>query len=891
MRQNLGRLVLFLGLVSTLWVVFPTQIRAQGALSISNITDNRSQYPPNNQIPKYAKFEISFQIQNTVAQNLNFSYTPPNPTPYPGAENYPYDQGITVDAQFLPPGQTVWINQPAFYYQDFLDETHTTQWGSDWYYPTNNFSWKVRYAPNQIGTWQYRLTATDASGTTTSATQNFTVSNSSSHGFVKVASGDRRYFEFDDGTYFPALGYNMNYDHIGWINPEYDNPNNSGDNPDHFRAMGSNGIQLVRIWLSQWSIFGSHWSPWRDAASNDNDPPWTWLLYDPGTNPSTEFSFQISSNPARCFTYGLNTPHPAVKPNTNYRIRVSYKTFDLSGPANSGFVVKLTNVTENCNSPSTGTKITPVISTNTNSWQILESNFTTSANQYFLDFIALVLENVTAGSAEVRYMWIEENLGNNQYGPNVLPKPFMDHHRYFDQRNSFGFDKVVDQASANNVYLRPVTLDWREDILSSFGWDGLHTDSGNPAYLYGSTDRSLTRSRWLEQQWWRYLQARWGYSTAIQSWEFVNEGTPGTEHAVAADIMGQYFHQFTPKHLSATSVWSGTTSSWNLNNYPGIDFGDVHCYIRLAGSACIPLPDFYDASQATIDASNQWGSTNPARWPVIRGETGFVDNDNLTPNLNLRNDTNGVWLHNFLWAGLNSNSLIEAYWFENWHIYDCPGGGNCGPTLPFDHRAKFKPLVDFLSNVPLNQGGYGDSGATASDTNVRVVGQKNTSRNLAHLWVQDKRHTWCAAIGNVSGCTQPNWNDATSNLTGTVTLGGFTTTSPLTIEWWQFNHTGTLTKTTTSQAPSAGQLTFNLASLPSTVTDVAIKIGDYTSPTPPTPSPSPQPVTDLDGDNDTDLRDLLQFLGFFGGTGQGDFNNSGRVDVFDFSLLVANFGR
>jgi len=72
---------------------------------------------------------------------------------------------------------------------------------------------------------------------------------------------------------------------------------------------------------------------------------------------------------------------------------------------------------------------------------------------------------------------------------------------------------------------------------------------------------------------------------------------------------------------------------------------------------------------------------------------------------------------------------------------------------------------------------------------------------------------------------------------------------------------------------------------------VAIKIGDYTSPTPPTPSPSPQPVTDLDGDNDTDLRDLLQFLGFFGGTGQGDFNNSGRVDVFDFGILVGNFGR
>jgi len=59
----------------------------------------------------------------------------------------------------------------------------------------------------------------------------------------------------------------------------------------------------------------------------------------------------------------------------------------------------------------------------------------------------------------------------------------------------------------------------------------------------------------------------------------------------------------------------------------------------------------------------------------------------------------------------------------------------------------------------------------------------------------------------------------------------------------------------------------------------------------PTPLPTPPPATDLDGDGDTDLRDLLQFLGFFGGTGQGDFNNSGRVDVFDFGILVGNFGR
>ena len=68
-----------------------------------------------------------------------------------------------------------------------------------------------------------------------------------------------------------------------------------------------------------------------------------------------------------------------------------------------------------------------------------------------------------------------------------------------------------------------------------------------------------------------------------------------------------------------------------------------------------------------------------------------------------------------------------------------------------------------------------------------------------------------------------------------------------------------------------------------------VRVYQKTAPTP-QPTASPPPATDLDGDNDTDLRDLLQFLGFFGGTGQGDFNNSGRVDVFDFGILVGNFG-
>ena len=902
MLCNLVRRVFFIAFLVVFFGFYVPSVSAQTGLSISNISDNKSSYP-NSQIPKYEKFEITFQIQNTVAQNLNFAYEP-NTSPYPGSENYPFDQGIAVDAEFLPPGQSDWTRaytQPAFYYQDFLDETHPSQWGTDWYYPTTNYYWKVRYAPNQAGTWQYRLKVQDASGTVISSSQGFEVVNSENKGFIRVSQMDKRYFEFEDGTYFPALGYNMNYNHIQWIDPEADSPTSQGDNIDHFRAMGDNGIQLIRVWLSQWSIFGSHWNPWRDAASNGNDPPWTWLMYDPGTNPVTEFAFQISSNPSRCFMYGLNSPHPPVKPNTRYRLRVNYKTLGIEGPAVNGqpygFVVKFTNTSDNCNLAASGSKITPVQPNNVAAWQTLEGNFTTQADQRFLDFIVLALENVSAGMAEVRYVWIEEDLGNGQYGSNILPKPFMDHHRYFDQRNSFAFDKVVNMAEEYGVYLRPVVLDWREEILASFGWNGLYTASPNSAYLYGPTDGSVTRSRWLQKQWWRYLQARWGYSTAIHSWEFVNEGTPGTEHAVAADLMGRYFHQFTPRHLSATSVWNGTTSSWNLSNYPGIDFGDVHCYNRRSGSACVPLEDFYDAAQATIDAASLWGPQNSARWPVIRGETGFVNSDNLDPNLDIHTDRNGVWLHNFLWGGLNSNGLIESYWFENWHIYDCPGGPPCSIRMDFDHRHHFKDVFDFVKNIPLNLGGYQNLAATVSDANVRVVGQKNPSTNRAHLWIQNKRHTWCAVSGNISGCPQV-WDS--SRLAGSVIVAGFSANAILPVEWWYFDTNTGLTRPPLSSltTDSQGNLVINLNNLPSSVADAGIKVGDYSQIGPslfPSPTPTLVPVQgDANGDGRVDGIDYVIWLNHYdtttsNGSSDADFNSDGAVDGIDYVIWLNHY--
>ena len=863
------------------FLVYPRNIFAQQGPTINSISDNRSSYQ-GSQIPKYGKLEITFQVANTVAQNLQLPYEPPVPSGLKEA-----DLGISVDAELLPPGETDWNNaytQPAFYYQDFsmLSKNNGTR---DWIYPNGNFSWKVRYAPNQVGNWQYRIKVRDASGSSTSNISGFSVVASGSKGFIRVAQSDKRYFEFDNGSYFAGLGYNMNYNHVNWVNPISQNQSN-------FQSMGQNGVQLIRVWLSQWSIFGAGWNPWKAFGNTGGDPPMELLTSN--VNQYLESDHELALKVGTVYPCVFHDPYQnapiAVKPNTTYQIRIFYYPDNIVGEG--GFVAKL-GTWQGCNS---ATAITPYVRQGANaSWQWLTGTFTTG-NQDFIDHLFLQLENITSGSVRVSEVEIKELQNNIAVGANILQKPKMDHHRYFDQRNSFSFDQVVELAKQNSVYLRPVIGDHREWTFTHIDHSGNPTGDFNPVsyYFYGPSDTSITKTRWLQKAWWRYLEARWGYSTNIHSWEYVNEGDPGySGHRISVNMMGEYMGQFSPHQMVSTSVWTGTTSSWNLNNYPGIDFADVHCYIRRSGNPCVPLTDFYDEAQATIDASSQWGTQSNTRWPTVRGETGFVVDNNLVQDSDIRKDTNGVWLHNFLWAGLNSGGLIESYWFENFHIYDCPGGVVPCP-LTFDHRDRFKPLSDFLVNIPLNQGGYTDIGALGYDNNsIRVIGQKNIQKKLAHLWIQNKKHTWCAVVGGISGCSQ-TWD--LGRLTGSVTISGFSVNETLPVEYWQFDNGANLAKTS-SQIPTnnQGELIINLNNLASVTTDVGVKIGNYNQSISITPTISPTPILgDANNDGRVDGADYVIWLNHYNlnvtGPANGDFNNSGNVDGADYVIWLNNYG-
>ncbi|MBI5650293.1 MAG: DUF5060 domain-containing protein [Chloroflexi bacterium] len=792
-------------------------------------------------VGRYEKFQVQFAV-TTVATNLQMPY---DPAPPPGITI----NGITVNAVFTAPSGKI-HQQPGFYYQVFDDQIKD---GKEWFYPTNNFSWRVRFAPDEIGTWQFYLTARDSGGTVQSTARTFTVTTSTNPGFIRV-SPDPRYFEFSDGTYFPALGMNATYGAIGWVNPTLDTQN-------YFQQQGQNGIQLMRTWLSNWAIFGSTWNPWygirndydgylpragliTNAASGTPDVPSAQLTLAYAEDASGKNNYWFDA----CRFIGGFQAQPAVKQNTRYHIKVRYKAVGISGPRNAafpnyGFVAKVQNPNDgnwhtNCfepGDPSNGKRVSYTWGADANNWTWLEGEWDSGANN-FLPIFYLALENVNNFTATVNgqpYNWhpyvhidqvfIGEELGNGNYGMNIVTKPSMEHLTYFMERNAYAFDKALELARQNNVYLKLVILDKNEQIENEIGYDGNKASSFDNNNFYGNY-RAMTAVRWYQQAWWRYLQARWGYSPNIHSFEVVNEAGPGyTNHYAQVDEMGKFLHctvfgiavasgdgqkcnaTHPNRHLVSTSFWYGFESGlWRSSNYPNVDYADIHVYIPKDTDPT----HFGDTALSTLDLGLAYGAkqSGGASKPIMRGETGltnFASNtDSYTSDLDA--DTGGVWLHNLVWGGINHSGLIESYWYANVHIYGAGG----------DHRGQYKNYYQFIKDVPLNNGNYADVAATVSNPKLRAWGQKDLVNKKAHLWIAHSDHTWRNVVNRV----------AIAPIASTITIPGFAS-GAYRVTWWNTN-TATNPIFLTQTLTANGSLVLTLPSALSD--DVAVKIEPLT---------------------------------------------------------------
>jgi hypothetical protein len=862
---------------------------AYAAPSVNSITDNRSTFT-NSQVPKYEKFEINFQIGNVSASNLQFPFY--QSTGSNDILNKYSQVGISVDGIFTDPDGLM-FRQPGFYYQDFINDIKN---GKPWYYPTDQYFWKVRFAPNKTGTWKFRLEAKDKGGTVQSPEQTFTVTNSANHGFLNVSKKDPRYFEFDNGTYFQGLGFNEAF--------------NKAADESYLQILSSNGIKLLRMWMGPLNIYTTSWDGWYMMPGHyDNYLPRVPIL--PLTETSGapgKFMWYLSQDSSwyeQCAFLGQTQDRTPIKPNTTYHIKAKYKGIDITGPrdprfSNYGVVMKIGGWQTNCEDPyepgvDPGYYETASVTTygrDTN-WNFIEGDWNSGTNTTLPNFY-MALENAASGSkAYLESVEMRELSG----GPNIIERHSPDALSYMGQLTSYKVDKMMDNLKKYDIYVRPVVLELNEYEFKKLDIYGnpLFTDSVDS--FYGATNgcvncRQLIASRWLQEAWWRYLQSRWGYSTQIHSWELINEGDPWhTGHYALTDEMGKYlkcrvFGIAVPysdstactfdhpnAHMTSTSFWHSfpATQFWNNSKYPNVDFADIHAYIS---TGYAPL---MEKTKMQYDAAyfHSWYSTDLGGWnlgkPIIRAETGMdCPSSQSETCLGIERDVNGVWLHNFLWAQVQPGAMLEGYWWVNKHIYN--------PQTSLNFLPLFKKYSDFSKNIPLNNGSYQNVAAVVGNTALRAWGQKDVVNDRAHLWIQNSQHTWKNVVDNVS----------ISPISTSITISGFSPNKSLRVEWWD-TYTGSPSQTTNLTTNNQGVLSLSITNL---TTDTAVKIGDYTqSNITPTSTPN-QLQGDINSDGIVNIQDYVLLSNAFGTNNtSADINKDGIVNLQDYVILSNNFGK
>lgn len=181
--------------------------------------------PVSTSVEQYDKFEVRLDLTAT--------YTNP----------YDYDN-IRVFATFInPDNQSITVD--GFFMQDF--QFTSLQTGT--IAPLNNGVFKVRFSPNQPGTWRYTISCTTPAGTSTFPEQNFQCvsnSNSNNKGFIRTSAS--HYLQFDNQEQYIPIGENM-----GW---QVSNP--YVDYKKWLDKLSANKGNFFRIWQAHWGL-GIEW--------------------------------------------------------------------------------------------------------------------------------------------------------------------------------------------------------------------------------------------------------------------------------------------------------------------------------------------------------------------------------------------------------------------------------------------------------------------------------------------------------------------------------------------------------------------------------------------------------------------------------------------------------
>ncbi len=274
-------------------------------------------------------------------------------------------------------------------------------------------------------------------------------------------------------------------------------------------------------------------------------------------------------------------------------------------------------------------------------------------------------------------------------------------------------DLVLRDAQKKDIALIFTIWDHPELRDNTHAW-GTGQWAANGFNKLGSLESFFTSEEaWVWQEnLYRYVIARWGYSPAIGMWQTVSElnGTNAYDQANPwHEKINAYFQNNDPYHHPTTASMSGDLA-WP-EGHVVMDAPQVHVYEDFKKG---PAP--YDPIYAAV-VTAKWTETmwDIAEKPNWIGEFGAPGDENYPE-----------FFHNSIWAALAAGAAMTP---AEWN-----GGGSWG-VMTKDMESDLGRLAQFVADIPLAKLNPVRLKVVSSNDQVRGWGVAGADGGL--VWIQD----------------------------------------------------------------------------------------------------------------------------------------------------------
>jgi hypothetical protein len=284
-------------------------------------------------------------------------------------------------------------------------------------------------------------------------------------------------------------------------------------------------------------------------------------------------------------------------------------------------------------------------------------------------------------------------------------------------RQAWLLDQVFGMAQERGIYIDLVLLNhgaFSDSINPEWEWNPYNAANGGPCQKpgYFATD---PQARQYFQRRLRYIAARWGYSPNLLAWEFWNEADltqiMDKDMVTWVKEMTTTLRQYDPyRHLVSISYAGRNPPS--VLNLPEIDILQVHMYS--SQDSAVEFPRFYhDIAELVPDK------------PVLFGEYGYSSSGD-----NMKNDQEGIHLHNGLWAATFSGfaSPTMYWWWDNF-------------IEPLNLWGQYAVLYDFLQGEDMTA--FAPSEVQLSSSEATTLALRASNRTL--VWLKNNSYVVAAS--------------------------------------------------------------------------------------------------------------------------------------------------